>query len=791
MKKYKSRKKLLFSSVIILSLTFSFLPLGDSFSVKADAGPNCFLYWSQPTLSDGRGVRRVGELSNVIFDFHGFSPNQTVVLKNTNLNNGDTRSVSITVDGYGNFYYFDRTPIRADEYGPGVYKTEILDTQHGVLATCDKSFVILPNTTTTTTTIPPTTTTTIPPTTTTTVPPTTTTTLVSTSKSINIILPRDNVETWERGKTYPIFWQSSGVNKIHIKFGLYGGAAFDVLLNSNPGVYDFTVPYYYPTGPAKVYVIDDNNSDIFSVRGIQISDYSFSTPAPPTPVPNYTSLDLKTFNVRNVSRGQSSFGQSVSAERGDELEFFINVSNFSSALARDVWLDVNLPSYLTFTSGSLIVKNSRLSNSRFNGVFLGNLYSGDQQDIFFRARSASYQNGTNQIYANLSGSNFNSASRNVTVFLDSNSNSAPGYSSFVSISKLGKNISKGDANWLKTVQAEPGDTIQFSIMLTSNGGATARNVYVRDFLDNLLQFVPGTVTNNGASSSDSLVNGGSGLYAGDIFSGDVRFIKFQARVALAGSFSKTNTIVANRAEVKGDNISTQNDDSSVNVFSRFANSNPTQGTAASSAPATSAVIQQLVYVNPGFIDVIKLGKNLTSGQKTATKQVAAVPGDELEFQIKITSTGSKKVNKVFVKDSLPEQIDYIFNSSRVEDGILDTDTDIVRQGVNITSLKPNESRTITYRARVLPADEFSDQDGKDFEIESSVTVVAENVLQNKDEVKILIKLEKSKNLLGGLLSSGGNWLLLILVAAVALVLLFMLREEKKKTRNGYVVQTVR
>ena len=114
----------------------------------------------------------------------------------------------------------------------------------------------------------------------------------------------------------------------------------------------------------------------------------------------------------------------------------------------------------------------------------------------------------------------------------------PGYSSFVSVSKLGKNISKGDANWLKTVQAEPGDTLQFSIMLTSNGGATARNVYVRDFLDGLLQFAPGTVVVNSVSSSDSLINSGNGLYAGDIYSGDVKFVKFQARVASAGNFPK-------------------------------------------------------------------------------------------------------------------------------------------------------------------------------------------------------------------------------------------------------------
>ena len=235
-------------------------------------------------------------------------------------------------------------------------------------------------------------------------------------------------------------------------------------------------------------------------------------------------------------------------------------------------------------------------------------------------------------------------------------------------------------------------------------------------------------------------------------------------------------------------MSTQSDDSSVNVFNRFVNLTPTPTPTPLPSPTTPVVIQQLVYVNSNFVDVIKLGKNLTAGQKTATKQITAVPGDELEFQIKITSTSSKKVSKVFVKDSLPEQIDYIFNSSRMENSILDTD--IVRQGVSIDSLKPNESRTITYRARVLPADEFSDMDGKDFEVENSVTVTGENMPTAKDKVKIMIDLKGTRNLLGGLLFAGGNWLLLILAVFVVLVLFFLLREEKKKAKNGFASQAL-
>src|SRR3989344_3751190 len=116
-KPFINNKNLLFPSLVILSLIFSLLPLSGDFSVQA-SGPECFLSWSEPTNGD-IGVRRIGELSNVSIEFRGFSPSETVPLKNKNLNNGDTRSAPITVDSYGNFSYFDQTPIRPDEYSVG------------------------------------------------------------------------------------------------------------------------------------------------------------------------------------------------------------------------------------------------------------------------------------------------------------------------------------------------------------------------------------------------------------------------------------------------------------------------------------------------------------------------------------------------------------------------------------------------------------------------------------------------------------------------------------------------
>ncbi|MBI2058018.1 MAG: hypothetical protein HYT63_03515 [Candidatus Yanofskybacteria bacterium] len=102
----------------------------------------CNLVWDNPKTDDGDGIRRIGERSNVRILLSGFSPNQTVVIKNTNLNNRETRSAPVTVNAQGGFDVYDRTPIRRDEYKVGTYKTEIVDSNQNVLAECDNSFII-------------------------------------------------------------------------------------------------------------------------------------------------------------------------------------------------------------------------------------------------------------------------------------------------------------------------------------------------------------------------------------------------------------------------------------------------------------------------------------------------------------------------------------------------------------------------------------------------------------------------------------------------------------------------
>jgi hypothetical protein len=110
--------------------------------VIVPATPQCTITWSSPTTSDGKGVRQVGQPSNEDVVLTGFQPSTKVTIKNTNLDNGSTRTAPVTIKEDGTYSVKDHTLIKEDEYSVGNYSTEILGASNNNLATC-KSFVIV------------------------------------------------------------------------------------------------------------------------------------------------------------------------------------------------------------------------------------------------------------------------------------------------------------------------------------------------------------------------------------------------------------------------------------------------------------------------------------------------------------------------------------------------------------------------------------------------------------------------------------------------------------------------
>lgn len=305
------------------------------------------------------------------------------------------------------------------------------------------------------------------------------------------------------------------------------------------------------------------------------------------------SIDIQRYGARNLSKNEATYSQNIIALEGNELEFSVNVRNNSSNQANGAVLYVYLPMGFPLDSNSIYIDGIRTGGNISNGLYLGNINANSQRDIVFKTKVNSYSGSYAATQALVAGDNFNSASKyvsvtkngpaNNTTVPESTSTVGPTYtnttntatpSNLLGASIMGKNLTKQDASWQKTIKAEPGDLLQFSIMLTANTGTTVKNVYLKDTLDSFLDLVSGTVKLNDGTASDNLVGGQ--FLAGDLTASAVKFIKFQVYVKNAPQFGKDQIVLSNTVQAWAENNALISDSSSVSVAIKQAQTTETK-----------------------------------------------------------------------------------------------------------------------------------------------------------------------------------------------------------------------
>lgn len=296
-------------------------------------------------------------------------------------------------------------------------------------------------------------------------------------------------------------------------------------------------------------------------------------------------LGIQRYGARNLSKNESVYSQDIKATEGDNLEFSVNVKNFSSNQANEVVLYVYLPVSFPLDSNSIYIDGIRTGGNISNGLFLGNINANSQKEIIFKIKVNGYLNGYTAIQALTAGDNFNTDSQYVSITKNGSVNEAAvtsfspaptpvvtpvptstisaGQNQILGVNVLGKNLTKQDTNWQKTIKAEPGDLLQFSVMLTADRGVVVKNVYLKDTLDSFLDFVSGSVTVNNSAASNALIN--SQLFAGEVTVQEAKFIKFQTRVQNASQFGKDPIVLSNTVQSWAENNPLISDASSVSV----------------------------------------------------------------------------------------------------------------------------------------------------------------------------------------------------------------------------------
>ena len=194
----------------------------------------------------------------------------------------------------------------------------------------------------------------------------------------------------------------------------------------------------------------------------------------------------------------------------------------------------------------------------------------------------------------------------------------------LTISKDVRNLISGNYFVSNSVNAQPGDSVEFVIQVGSYGNTTANNIRLSDFLPYQLSYLSGSTTIDGLFASDGITAGS--IYLGSLFNGQTKIIKFRASVRDASVFSAGNTQLTNTARATADNTGSVDDTAFVNV---------SKGEVLGS---TTLQIQ-------------KTGRNISKGDLVEKTSMNATPSDTIEFLIRVKNLSSVVAYNVIVTDT--------------------------------------------------------------------------------------------------------------------------------------------
>lgn len=95
------------------------------------------------------------------------------------------------------------------------------------------------------------------------------------------------------------------------------------------------------------------------------------------------------------------------------------------------------------------------------------------------------------------------------------------------------------------------------------------------------------------------------------------------------------------------------------------------------------------------LNLTKLGRNLSSGERIYSKTIRVTKGEVIEFFLTVAS-GNKDLQNVVVKDILPSSLSYMAGTTKV-DGVLQADT-ITTSGLVLGNLARGTTKNITFQA---------------------------------------------------------------------------------------------
>ncbi|MDP4001224.1 MAG: hypothetical protein Q8P83_03210 [bacterium] len=419
-----------------------------------------------------------------------------------------------------------------------------------------------------------------------------------------------------------------------------------------------------------------------------------------------------TKTVRNVS-DSTGFSNSVNADPGETVEFKLIVSSTGNATANNVTVTDTLP--------------SRLSATTATSFSLGNMSVGSQQTNLVRATVAgasSFSVGTttltNTASVNTSNAGSDSDTANVVVTIGepntpvctmtaNPSTITIGQSSILTwsttnatvvsisgllasaplsgsqavtpsttttytlnatgpggsvtcpatvtvnsvnnpeltIDKTVRNATAVFSTFNNSVYAIPNDLVEFKIVVTNTGLGTANSVVVTDVLPNNFSLSSGSLTST----------------LGSMAPGATQTVNITARVAQVSNFPIGSSTWTNTATATASNANTVSDSANV-------------------------VVTREGPPGDAQLSITKEVRNVTDGVAFYSKSIDADSFDQVEFRIRVQSSGQVTANNVTLTDILPNGLSLSY--AQTGSGVTGTSTQF-----NLGNMSPNTTRTVS------------------------------------------------------------------------------------------------
>ena len=247
----------------------------------------------------------------------------------------------------------------------------------------------------------------------------------------------------------------------------------------------------------------------------------------------------------------------------------------------------------------------------------------------------------------------------------------------LTLNKLVKNTTKGDATFLKQTTAWPNDELIFHIDIHSAGSDVATNVSLNDILPQYLLYTSGSTKlfKNGQliGQPDGIIEAGINL--GNWQAGETGWVEFKVKVEAcppSGTYQLTNI-----AKIRANNISEKQSTATISLTVK----RPPE---------------------PPVLEISKGVANLTKGEINYVAANLAYPEDVLQYQITFGNRGEQTATSVRVLDQLPPEVEFVSGSAMLyfNGGVTALSDAIIDRGVGIPNLAPGQSGYITLKVKV-------------------------------------------------------------------------------------------